>query len=92
MRRAQKGLIRMIIAVFDDVMQAALGNSELINSDQEAQIKTLGGVFDAEQAAEKIRKAYENMRWVEASVNEKLVFEELLLNIGGCGIINGVRV
>jgi len=91
-RRAQKGLIRMIIAVFDDVMQAALGKGELINSDQAAQIKTLGGLFDAEQAAEKIRKAYENMRWVEASVNEKLVFEELLLNLGGCGIINGVRV
>jgi len=91
-RRAQKGLIRMIIAVFDDVMQAALGNGELVNSDQAAQIKTLGGVFDAEQAAEKIRKAYENIRWVEASVNEKLVFEELLLNIGGCDIINGVRV
>ena len=91
-RRAQKGLIRMIIAVFDDVMQAALDKGELINSDQAAQIRTLGGVFDTEQAAEKIRKAYENTRWIDASVNEKLVFEELLLNIGGCGIINGVRV
>ena len=36
---------------------------------------------DAEAAAEKIEKIYENMRWIDASVNEKLNFEELLLNL-----------
>ena len=42
----------------------------------------------AEAAAERISKACESMRWVDANVNEKLIFEEMLLKYAGCGIIN----
>jgi DNA polymerase-3 subunit delta' len=86
-RRAVKGLLRMTAAVFTDVINLHMGRTELINEDQKGPIQTLAGRFDAEQSAEKIAKVYENVRWVEASVNEKLIFEELLLNLAGSAII-----
>lgn len=86
-RRGQKGLIRMVGAVFSDVMRVNVEEIDgLVNSDQMDEISSLAGRFDAEAATEKVSKAYESMRWVEASVNEKLIFEELLLNLAGCGI------
>jgi hypothetical protein len=45
------------------------------------------GLRRPDGAADKISKAYENLRWVDCSVNEKLIFEELLLNIAGCSTI-----
>jgi len=87
-RRAQKGLLRMVQTAFSDVMNLNIqADKPLVNSDQAGEIKTLAGRFDAEGAAEKIAKAAENMQWVERSVNEKLIFEELLLNYAGCGNI-----
>ncbi len=87
-RRGQKGLIRMIGAVFSDVMRFGVADEDrFVNSDQMAEIETLSGRFGAESAAEKVGKTYENMQWVDASVNEKLIFEELLLNIAGSGIV-----
>ncbi|RKY11489.1 MAG: hypothetical protein DRP65_04125 [Planctomycetota bacterium] len=87
-RRTQTGLIRMIIAALDDAMKMHLGNdAAFVNSDQVSKIEKVGKKFDAEDLAEKIGKAYENMQWVQRSVNERLVFEELLLNYAGCGKI-----
>jgi len=87
-RRAQTGLIRMIIAVLDDAMKMYLVNDAgFANSDQLSEIETVAKKFDAEDLAEKIGKAYESMQWVQRSVNERLIFEELLLNYAGCGII-----
>jgi len=54
---------------------------EAINFDQEEHIKKLAGRFDAEQSAEKISDCYKVLRWIESSVNEKLIFEQLLLNL-----------
>lgn len=89
-RRAQKGLIRMVGAVFSDVMRVNIEeNVGLVNSDQMVEINSLSARFDAEAAAEKVSKSYESMLWIEASVNEKLIFEELLLNLAGCGIFMG---
>ena len=86
-RGGQKGLIRMIGAVFSDVMRLNVeDSSRLVNSDQMAEIETLSGKFGAESAAQKVAKTYENMKWVDASVNEKLIFEELLLSIAGSDI------
>lgn len=89
-RRAQKGLLRMVIATFSDAMKINIGSGKgLINSDQEAQIRVLAGRFDAEAAAAKVAKAYESIRWVESSVNEKLIFDELLLNLTESDILLG---
>ena len=79
----------MIIAAFSDVMKLqAVSNPTLINADQSRNIEILAQKFTAEQAAEKIAKASENAQWVDRSVNEKLIFEELLLNYAGCGMMN----
>jgi len=90
-RRAQAGLIRMIIAALDDAMKMNIGNdTAFANSDQMSQIEALAARFGAEDLAEKIGKAYESMQWVQRSVNERLIFEELLLSCAGCGIITSL--
>ena len=87
-RRVQEGLLQMIIAAYSDVMRVGIGADDtLVNADQVEDINLLAGKCGAEQAAERIDKTYENIRWIHSSVNEKLIFEELLLNFGGSGII-----
>jgi len=87
-REVQKGLLRMIISAFNDAMRLNVGfKGPFINSDQSQQVEILTGRFDAEEAAAKINKVYENMLWVRQSVNEKLIFEELLLNLADSGTI-----
>jgi DNA polymerase-3 subunit delta' len=84
--RAQKGLVQMVAAVFTDVMKAgAAANAELINSDQREEINTLAKKFGPEEAAGQLEQAYKAARWIEGSVNEKLIFEQLLLNLANSG-------
>ena len=81
-RRAHKTLIQIIISALHDAMKLnIIGSENIINFDQKEQIEKLAHRFDAEQAAEKIADACETIRWVDASVNEKLIFEHLLLNL-----------
>jgi len=81
-RRAQKSLIQIIISALHDAMLLNVAPGEAIgNFDQKEPIKKLAGRFDAEQAAEKIADCYRMLRWIEASVNERLIFEQLLLNL-----------
>ena len=81
-RRAQKILVRIIISALYDTMRANLVQAEkIINIDQRPQIKALAKRFDARSAAEKISDCYQTIRWIESSVNEKLVFDQLLLNL-----------
>ena len=81
-RRAAKSLVRIIISALYDAMKVNLaGAKTIINSDQKEHIKKLANRFGPEQSAEKIADAYKTMRWIESSVNEKLIFEQLLLNL-----------
>jgi len=81
-RRAAKTLTQIIISALHDAMKLNVTPEKtLINFDQKEQIEKLANRFDAEQAAEKIADAYETIRWIDASVNEKLIFEQLLLNL-----------
>jgi DNA polymerase-3 subunit delta' len=80
--RAQKTLIQIIISALYDAMKTDIaGPQGLVNSDQQEQIKGIAERFSPEQAAEKIADAYKTMHWIESSVNEKLIFEQLLLNL-----------
>jgi DNA polymerase-3 subunit delta' len=80
--RAQKGLIQVAAAVFTDVMKLnTTADATLINSDQREEIGTLAKRFDADQAAERLEQVYKIDRWIEGNVNEKLIFEQLLLNV-----------
>jgi len=58
-----------------------------INFDQKEQVKKLADRFDAEQAAKIIADCYRMLRWVESGVNEKLIFEQMLLNLASSDII-----
>ncbi len=85
-RRAQKTLVQIIISALHDVMKLNVTPAKgLINFDQKGQIQKLAGRFNPEQAAEKIADCYETLRWIESSVNEKLIFEQLLLNLAASG-------
>ena len=87
-RRAAKGIIRIVVSLFSDVIRLAVGDDDaLINCDQRPEVEAFAARFSPDGAADKISKAYENLRWVDCSVNEKLIFEELLLNIAGCSTI-----
>jgi len=88
-RRTQKTLIQIVISALYDAMKAnAVPAKDAINFDQKEAIINLAGRFDVEQAADRITGCYSALRWVEASVNEKLIFEQLLLNLAGSDIIN----
>jgi DNA polymerase-3 subunit delta' len=81
-RRAAKTIIQIIISALYDVMNLTAGvEKEAINFDQKEKIKKLAGRFDAESAAEKISDCFKMLRWIESSVNERLIFEHLLLNL-----------
>ena len=81
-RRVTKGLIQIVVSALGDAMKFGLRRvKEQVNLDQQGQIEKLAGRFGPEQSAEKIVKCYELMRWVESAVNERLIFERLLLNL-----------
>jgi len=85
-RRASRTLIRIIISALSDAMQLNITpEKDLTNFDQKEQIKKLAGRFGPEQAAEKIADCFRTLRWIDASANEKLIFEQLLLNLAVSG-------
>ena len=80
-RRATKILIHIIISALHDAVKLDITPAKpIINSDQKEQIKKLATRFTTEQSAEKIADAYKTLRWIDSNVNEKLIFEQLLLN------------
>ena len=81
-RRVDKTLVKVVISALHDAMKWNISKDyEIINFDQKEQIKKLAGCFDSELLAEKISDCFMAQQWIESSVNEKLVFEHLLLNI-----------
>jgi DNA polymerase-3 subunit delta' len=91
-RRACKTLLQIIISIFHDAMMLQIDpRHPLIHADQESQIRQLAGRLDAEDAAGLIGEGAESLRWIEANVNEKLIFERLLLRIGRSAIIHAER-
>jgi len=81
-RQASKTLIRVIIAAITDAVKLNISaEKQIVNQDQKEKIAMLGRRFSLSEGAEKIDQAYEVLRWVDASVNEKLIFEQLLLNL-----------
>lgn len=80
-RRVQRGLIRMIITAVNDAMKLNTSPAAVLtNASQAGDIEILAKRLPAEKCARLIIKAYEILGWIDASVNEKLIFEQLLLN------------
>lgn len=87
-RRAQKGLVRMVACAWSDVMKQGIGQSAgWVNEDQPACIKNLAQRTDPETAAQYIEMTYHILKWIDSSVNEKLIFEQLLLNLTNSDIL-----
>ncbi|MFC1738322.1 ATP-binding protein [Planctomycetota bacterium] len=81
-RRAAKTLVRIIISALFDAMKLNYTACEkLINIDQKEQMKKIAGRFSPEQSAAKIGDCCQALRWIDDSVNQKLIFEHLLLNL-----------
>ncbi len=82
LRTAQKGLLRMVLLLLTDVMKADyIDNSRLVYSEQEDIVRKMSQALTPDAAAEKVLAIQKLLRWVDASVNEKLIFERLLLNL-----------
>ncbi len=81
-RRAQRTLIQMVIAaLYDAAIHHVAPERPLVNSDQADQIALLAGRLGPEQAIEGVREGYEMLRWLDASVNDRLILERLLFRI-----------
>jgi DNA polymerase-3 subunit delta' len=81
-RRAQKTVIQILICALHDAMSLSIADGRpLINGDQHGLISELAGRVDPERAAEGITEGYEMLRWIESSVNERLIFDRLLLRL-----------
>jgi len=91
-RRAQKTLIQVILAAFHDAMLLNVDAEHgLIHADQPREIARLAERLDPESAARHIDAGYEALRWIDANVNEKLIFERLLLRLAPSAIIAAER-
>lgn len=81
-RKADKIIIRIIISALHDAMLSGVTPGEqLVNFDQTEYIKKIARRLDSEQASQKIVDCFRIMHWIESSVNERLIFESLLLNL-----------
>jgi DNA polymerase III subunit delta' len=74
-------IIRIIISLFHDVMITGVAGDKIVNLDQQEQIKKIARKYNPEQAAQKIAECFKTFQYIEASVNERLIFEQLLLNL-----------
>jgi len=91
-RRAQKTLIQVILSAFHDAMLLTVAPEHgLIHADQQREIALLADRLDPERAAQSIGEGYEALRWIDANVNEKLIFERLLLRLAPSAIITARR-
>lgn len=80
-RRAIKTILQIIVSALSDVMKLSVTGDAIVNSDQKEDVKKLTARFDPPQAARKIEDCYQAIQYIEANVNEKLIFDRLLLNL-----------
>ncbi len=88
-RRAQKTLVQILICALHDVTILHLAaDRPLVNADQADPITELARRFEAEQAIAGVTEGYEMLRWIEANVSERLIFERFLLRLARVAIMN----
>lgn len=79
-RKSFSTIIQMAVSIWQDVMKLDLGGS-LINSDQSDSIKIIAEKCTPQTASQKLSQTACLFQWVDSSVNEKLIFDHLLLNL-----------
>jgi len=86
-RAAKKILVSVLITALSDAMKISFTDEwKLTNFDQLQQVKLVSQRFGRLGCSDLVEICYETIRYIDASVNEKLVFEHLLLNCANCGI------
>jgi DNA polymerase-3 subunit delta' len=80
-RRAIKTILQIIVAAISDTMKLPVIGDTIVNSDQKGDIKKLAARFSPPEAAQKIEDCYKAIQYLEANVNEKLIFDQLLCNL-----------
>ncbi len=87
-RQAKKTFVRIFISALDDAMKASFTEpAEMTNFDQPQQIKAIAQRYDPQRCATLIEACFQTSRFIDASVNEKLIFEHLLLNFADSAMI-----
>ncbi len=80
-RRAQKFMVDISISVFSDAMKiGTVCDWQIVNSDKSGDIEVLANRLGVEKCAEKIEFGYRAIRQIDSSVNDKLVYEQLLID------------
>jgi len=80
-RRATKTILQIIVSALSDTMKLPVTGDKIVNSDQKEDIKKLAQRFDPPETAKKIEDCYKAIQYLEANVNEKLIFDQLLCNL-----------
>jgi DNA polymerase III subunit delta' len=81
-RKTAQMLIMIVISALYDVTRMGICPAEeAINYDQSGLIEKIADRLGRQVCMDKIADCYQMLNWVEASVNERLIWEHLLLNL-----------
>lgn len=81
-RRTAKAFVQIVISALHDAIVLKVSPTKgLTNFDQKQKIENIAQHFTLEQLAEKISDCYKTLSWIDSAVNEKLIFEQMLLNL-----------
>ena len=81
-RLVREELINMVVSVLNDSMRLAVGyEGGLVNSEQAGCISAVASRLDADECAERIEAAFRSIGAIGSNMNEKLLYERLLLNV-----------
>lgn len=84
-RQAKRLVVRLVISALSDALRWHTGAADgLVHEDQKDDIAALASQMDAEQLARRIIAACELFDWIDATVNEKLFFEQLAATARFC--------
>lgn len=87
-RQAKKAFILLVIAALADAMKQSFTDpQDMTNFDQPRQIKVFAERYDPSRCAGLIEDCFLANRFIDASANEKLIFERMLLNFANSAMI-----
>jgi DNA polymerase III subunit delta' len=90
-RRTQKTMVHIVLSLLEDAMKMDMAlPREAINEDQPGCIRSFSQRFSPDAMTDRVVDCYEALQWIESGVNERLIFERLLLRIIDSGIIPGL--
>ncbi|MFA6187456.1 MAG: DNA polymerase III subunit delta' [Phycisphaerae bacterium] len=89
-RQTKKAFVQIFVSVLSDAMRADFADKgKIVHFDQADCVGKLAQRYDCRRCADLIEACFETGRFIDASVNEKLLFEHLLLSLANSGIMRG---